>query len=184
MSTDPLIRDALAHADRSIRLGRAEADAPTGRGRTTSPVPASPKRYACDYCGHVTRQTTNHHGTTWSFGRTNHCPRCGWKRPADYGGRTTWTCLDAPENEGLEDYPLRGVIRRDIRLAGTGLRLPAGTRVALAEQTNLPEDSEIAWYAVPLYAGLRSTWGTASFPINAEDVETDPCAFDRLERDS
>ena len=51
--------------------------------------------YRCDDCGHVEKQTTNHHNPTWSVGSVGHCQKCGWKRPHQYGGRTTWTCLEA-----------------------------------------------------------------------------------------
>lgn len=58
-----------------------------------------PKRYSCDHCGHITEQVTNHFGSTWSWGRFNTCPNCPpFAKYAEFGGRTTWTCLDVPSD--------------------------------------------------------------------------------------
>lgn len=55
------------------------------------------KVYACKRCGHETRQTTNHYGATWSFGRVNACPRCPpWAKFSEFGGQTLWICKDSP----------------------------------------------------------------------------------------
>ncbi len=57
----------------------------------------SSKQYRCTHCDHVVSQSTNHYGQTYSFGRMNRCPGCGWKRPMDI---TVWECLEAlPEGE-------------------------------------------------------------------------------------
>lgn len=56
------------------------------------------KRYGCDQCGHVTTQSTNHYGSTWSYGRVNTCPVCPpWAKYPEFGGATTWTCIDKPK---------------------------------------------------------------------------------------
>ena len=55
------------------------------------------KRYRCDRCGYVVEQTTNHYGPTWSWGHVNVCPKCPpWAKYPEFGGQTTWTCLDQP----------------------------------------------------------------------------------------
>lgn len=55
------------------------------------------KRYACERCGHVTKQRTNHYGSTYSSGHYNTCPQCPpWAKYAELGGSTTWRCLDKP----------------------------------------------------------------------------------------
>lgn len=62
-------------------------------------APATAKRYKCDRCGHVTTQTTNHYGPTWSWGRVNACPQCPpWAKYPEFGGQTTWTCLEEEPN--------------------------------------------------------------------------------------
>ncbi len=78
---------------------------------TTPPTPVTAaraattitiKRYACNRCGHVERQSTNHHGSTWSWGRINTCPVCPpWAKYSEFGGRTVWTCLDRADGKPL-----------------------------------------------------------------------------------
>jgi hypothetical protein len=56
------------------------------------------KLYRCTECGHVTVQSTNHHGPTWSWGRVNTCPECPpFKKYPEFGGATTWECVEQPE---------------------------------------------------------------------------------------
>lgn len=56
---------------------------------------ATEKTYRCDRCGHESRQVTNHHGSTWSFGHYNTCPKCPpWAKYPEFGGQTKWTCAD------------------------------------------------------------------------------------------
>jgi len=58
---------------------------------TTTKISISIKKYACRECGHVTRQSTNHYGQTYSWGRVNCCPKCPpFKRP------TVWICQENP----------------------------------------------------------------------------------------
>lgn len=53
------------------------------------------KNYECTECGHRTKQTTNHWGSTWSWGRYNTCPSCPpYKKYPEYGGGTIWKCID------------------------------------------------------------------------------------------
>jgi hypothetical protein len=60
----------------------------------------SSKKYKCIRCGHVTVQSTNHYGSTWSFGHSNTCPECPpWAKYPEYGGSTVWECLEKPEEE-------------------------------------------------------------------------------------
>ncbi len=61
---------------------------------------ATSKRYACNRCGHETKQMTNHYGPTWSWGRVNTCPKCPpWAKYEEFGGQTTWRCLENPPDE-------------------------------------------------------------------------------------
>jgi hypothetical protein len=54
-----------------------------------------PKKYKCDACGFETMQSTNHYGPTWSWGHVNTCPKCPpFKKYPEFGGQTTWTCLE------------------------------------------------------------------------------------------
>lgn len=54
---------------------------------TTEKVRA--KKYRCSRCGHVTEQTTNHYGETYSVGRFHACPVCPpFTRP------TRWICCE------------------------------------------------------------------------------------------
>lgn len=56
---------------------------------------ATEKKYKCRRCGHVTKQTTNHYGATWSWGHVNCCPTCPpWAKYPEYGGQTIWDCLE------------------------------------------------------------------------------------------
>lgn len=56
------------------------------------------KRYQCSQCGFENRQTTNHYGNTWSWGRVNTCPKCPpHAKYAAFGGQTIWQCLDTEE---------------------------------------------------------------------------------------
>lgn len=61
--------------------------------------PRAPKRYKCDRCGHVEIQVTNHFQPTWSHDHFNVCPKCPpWAKYPEFGGQTTWTCIDTPES--------------------------------------------------------------------------------------
>lgn len=69
--------------------------------------PITPKRYRCDRCGHVQTQSTNHYGPTWSFAHIGVCPSCPpWAKYPEFGGRTTWTCLE-PEPTPATDHDTR-----------------------------------------------------------------------------
>ena len=58
--------------------------------------PATAKSYKCKRCGHVTTQTTNHYGETYSLGRFNTCPNCPpWAKYAEFGGSTVWECIES-----------------------------------------------------------------------------------------
>ena len=62
------------------------------------PTTVTVKRYQCTHCGHESKQSTNHYGETYSWGRVNRCDGCGWRRPMDV---TVWRCLEVapgPEN--------------------------------------------------------------------------------------
>lgn len=61
------------------------------------------KKYKCSQCGHEKMDTTNHYGSTWSFGRFNTCPSCPpYKKYSEFGGQTIWECQDKPdENESI-----------------------------------------------------------------------------------
>lgn len=61
----------------------------------------SAKLYRCTQCGHVTTQTTNHTGSTWSWGRVNTCPTCPpHAKYPEYGGATVWEFVsEAPEDD-------------------------------------------------------------------------------------
>jgi len=64
----------------------------------------SEKSYRCTRCGCVSRQSTNHYGPTWSFGRYNTCPACPpWAKYMEFGGQTRWECLDKDEMSKPED---------------------------------------------------------------------------------
>lgn len=55
------------------------------------------KTYECSECGHRVKQKTNHHGSTWSCGRVNACPKCPpFRKYPEYGGQTVWKCIDEP----------------------------------------------------------------------------------------
>lgn len=69
------------------------------------------KRYRCSHCGHVTFQSTNHYGQTYSFGRVNRCSECGWKRPLE---TTVWECLDS-EHYTIPDIADYNRIRDGLR---------------------------------------------------------------------
>lgn len=57
----------------------------------------STKSYRCQRCGHITQQETNHYGATWSFGRSNTCPKCPpWAKYPEFGGGTIWECTQVP----------------------------------------------------------------------------------------
>tara|TARA_Y100000361_G_C11046934_1_gene283027 strand:- start:272 stop:475 length:204 start_codon:yes stop_codon:yes gene_type:complete len=50
--------------------------------------------YECSECGFVTTQSTNHTGSTWSWGHFNTCPKCPpYKKYPEYGGKTLWNYL-------------------------------------------------------------------------------------------
>lgn len=64
--------------------------------------PQFPKAYRCARCGYVTKQTTNHHTTTWSLDRCGVCPECPpWAKYTEFGGQTVWTCME-PEPTRLD----------------------------------------------------------------------------------
>jgi len=81
---------------------------PKGMGEEALPAKKSessrahtPKRYKCRECGHETTQTTNHYGPTWSWGRSNACPKCPpYKKYSEFGGKTVWDCVDEPPSNG------------------------------------------------------------------------------------
>lgn len=55
------------------------------------------KNYECTRCGHVEPKTTNHYGPTWSWGRSNTCPKCPpWAKYPEFGGHTDWKCIETP----------------------------------------------------------------------------------------
>lgn len=65
--------------------------------------PVMPKRYRCDRCGYVTTQSTNHYQKTYSFGHDGVCPECPpWAKYPEFGGQTTWTCIDSPEDDSQQ----------------------------------------------------------------------------------
>lgn len=67
---------------------------------TTTVQKQTPKTYKCRRCGHETTQTTNHYGSTWSFGRMNTCPKCPpWAKYPEFGGSTIWDCCERDPNE-------------------------------------------------------------------------------------
>lgn len=69
-----------------------------------TPAPHTDKKYKCDRCGHVSTQRTNHYGKTWSIGRVNTCPDCPpWAKYPEYSGRTTWTCIESPNQEETKE---------------------------------------------------------------------------------
>ena len=58
------------------------------------------KTYECTRCGHQGKQSTNHYGETWSWGRVNVCPACPpYKKSPEYGGSTRWKCVDTPPSK-------------------------------------------------------------------------------------
>jgi hypothetical protein len=61
---------------------------------TTTPPAHTAKEYACNKCGTVVMQTTNHTGSTWSWGRVNCCPNCPpHAKYSEFGGSTLWLCV-------------------------------------------------------------------------------------------
>ncbi len=53
------------------------------------------KRYICKRCETISLQKTNHFGNTYSVGRFNTCSNCPpWAKYPEYGGSTTWICLE------------------------------------------------------------------------------------------
>lgn len=57
---------------------------------------ATPKKYKCRKCGHISTQTTNHTGPTWSWGRVNTCPACPpFEKYPELGGQTAWDCMES-----------------------------------------------------------------------------------------
>ncbi len=68
--------------------------------------PVTSKRYQCNRCGFIMAQSTNHFQPTWSSGHMNVCPKCPpWAKYPEFGGSTTWTCLDKPEEEDVTEEP-------------------------------------------------------------------------------
>lgn len=64
---------------------------------------ASPKQYRCKRCKCVSTQTTNHYGSTWSWGRTNVCPACPpHAKYPEFGGQTLWECLEVDPDDLLD----------------------------------------------------------------------------------
>ncbi len=65
------------------------------------------KTYRCSKCRATTIQTTNHYGPTYSVGHHNCCPKCPpWAKYPEFGGSTTWICLDLPP---VHEFELDGV---------------------------------------------------------------------------
>lgn len=84
----------------------------------------------------------------------------------------------AEEDATLNDPRYRiGVMRTDVSLAGTSLRLGRFDRVALIHATNLPEGDGVRYYARPIDCrwpdGVRRD-PDISIPIEESDVELDP----------
>ena len=53
------------------------------------------KNYECAKCGYVSKQRTNHYGSTYSIGHFNTCPKCPpYAKYPEFGGFTKWICLD------------------------------------------------------------------------------------------
>lgn len=74
----------------------------------------SRKRYKCRRCGHVVNQTTNHYGSTWSWGRVNTCPKCPpWAKYPEYGSCTYWDCIDKPQDVAREEFKLSSDWKHD-----------------------------------------------------------------------
>lgn len=75
--------------------------------------PQTPKRYKCDRCGYVTTQTTNHYQPTWSWDHTNTCPNCPpWAKYPEFGGQTTWTCIDTPPHNDAGEQSMAESIEK------------------------------------------------------------------------
>jgi DNA replicative helicase MCM subunit Mcm2 (Cdc46/Mcm family) len=54
-------------------------------------IKATKRVYKCKRCGHVSVQTTNHRGDTWSWEHVNTCPKCPpFAKYPEFGGRTVW----------------------------------------------------------------------------------------------
>lgn len=59
-------------------------------------MPITSKKYKCERCGHVTEQSTNHFGKTWSLGHFGACPSCPpWAKYPEFGGITIWICMES-----------------------------------------------------------------------------------------
>lgn len=64
------------------------------------PPEMTEKRYQCDRCKHVRMRSTNHYGPIYSWDRYNTCPKCPpHAKYMEFGGQTSWTCLDKPRPE-------------------------------------------------------------------------------------
>jgi len=72
---------------------------PIGKGYGGFDIyPTVEKRYKCDRCGYISKQSTNTFEPTWSWDRVNVCPNCPpWAKYPQFGGQTTWTCIDTPD---------------------------------------------------------------------------------------
>ena len=69
---------------------------------------ATAKRYRCRRCGAITVQTTNHSGPTYSWEHVNCCPDCPpWAKYAEFGGSTTWDCMDDNDSETCQEVSPR-----------------------------------------------------------------------------
>ena len=77
----------------------------------------SSKRYKCRKCGHETTQTTNHYGSTYSWGHFNCCEKCPpHAKYPEFGGSTIWDCCEQPPEDeivvviaGIEPTPAERV---------------------------------------------------------------------------
>lgn len=64
------------------------------------PNQISSKKYKCTRCGHISEQSTNHYGATWSFDHYNCCEKCSpYAKYPEFGGQTLWECMETPVTE-------------------------------------------------------------------------------------
>jgi len=78
-------------------------------------TPIKFKKYKCSKCGFVKEIDTNHYGECYSWGHSNTCPNCPpYAKYPEYGGSTTWKCMEKPPKPENVPEPWKKVKLGDI----------------------------------------------------------------------
>jgi hypothetical protein len=74
----------------------------------------SDKKYKCQRCGHIEKQSTNHYGQTYSLDHFNTCPKCPpWAKYPEFGGSTTWECVEKEGEEMAEKITILEAVKNE-----------------------------------------------------------------------